>query len=84
MDTGRAHPAFGGAILVGLHVVDFDGGKQRVQGLELPQEDLEVGVDEDIRWADGAVRLAVSMQPGEGIREAMGPVEQDRSPVGFG
>lgn len=56
-----ADPALGGRVLVGLEIIDLRWCQQRVESLKLAEADIEVWIDENIGWADGAVRTATSM-----------------------
>lgn len=61
-----ANPTLGGRVLIRLKVINSGWSQQRVESLKLTKADVEVWIDEDIGWANGAVRAATSVQPGYG------------------
>jgi hypothetical protein len=39
--------------------------EEGVEGLELTEADVEIGVNEDVGWTDCAVGVAARVQPGD-------------------
>jgi hypothetical protein len=58
--------------------------EEGVEGLELPEADVEVCVDEDVRWADCAVGVTACVQPGDRRCQTVWPGDQDLTALLFG
>lgn len=48
--------------------------EERFESLEPTKADVEVGIDKDVGWSDGAVSLAACVQPGDGRYQAVRPI----------
>lgn len=70
--------------MIGFQIIDSRRCEEGIECLELAERDVEVWIDENIGWADGAVGTAASMQPGNGRCQTVRPSNQGAATLFLG